>query len=823
MALPSAASVPAGSNRADPALAALEGWFASRGWSPAPFQRALWEAWRAGRSGLLHAPTGSGKTLAVWGGALLDALAAGGRSDGLRVLWITPLRALAADTLAQLRSPLAALGLPLEVERRTADSSPSERRRLRERLPFALVSTPESLSLMLSYPDAAERFARLDAIVVDEWHELLGSRRGVQLELCLARLKQWRPALRCWGISATLGNLDEALAVLRPEGDGLRIDGPPAPPIEVRTLVPGPVGRLPWAGHLGLRALPAVLAEAGGDGSTLVFTNTRAQAELWHEALAAVWPFADDTLALHHGSLDRSVRSTVEDELRAGRLRCVVATASLDLGVDFPAVDRVVQIGSPKGIARLIQRAGRSRHRPGGVPEIVLVPTHALELLEIAAARRALAAGAIESRRPLELCLDVLAQHLMTLAAAGGWQRAEMLAEVRRTHAFARLSETCFDRVLQLLRHGGAALAQYPDFQRLRLHEGRHEVHDRRTAERHRWSIGTIVADGQVAVRYLNGTPLGHVEERFLARLKPGDRFRFAGRTLELVRVREMIAQVRRCPGPAQETPRWMGGRMPLSSELAGTMRRLLDDHTARHLPEWPALAPLLALQARLSGLPLADRLLAEWIRTRDGQHLVLHPFAGRAVHEGLAPLLATRLAARFGGTWTWAISDYGLIVGRQRAYPLDAGELRTLLAPGDLGADIAASLNLSELARRQFREIARIAGLTPVGAPGRRRSLKHLMASSSLLFDVLREHEPDHLLLQLAEREVREHALALPALHACLSRLASGTIDWHEPATLTPLSFPLWAEKLRGQLGHEDFETRVREMAARVEARWRN
>ncbi len=816
------AVLPEASPTDDPALAALEAFFARRGWSPAPFQRQLWSAWRAGRSGLLHAPTGSGKTLALWGGALLDALASKAGQAGLRVLWITPLRALAADTLAQLRAPLTELGLGFSVERRTADSSASERRRLRERPPWALVTTPESLSLLLSYPESAERFAALDAVVVDEWHELLGSRRGVQLELCLARLKRWRPALKCWGISATLGNLAQAMAVLRPEGDGLLVEGPAAAPIIVRTIDPGPVGRLPWAGHLGLRALPGVLAELAGSGSSLVFTNTRAQAELWHEALAAVWPYPEQSLALHHGSLDRQVRHAVEDGLRQGSLRCVVATASLDLGVDFPAVDRVVQIGSPKGVARLLQRAGRSRHRPGARPEIVLVPTHALELLEIAAARRALATGAIEVRPPLRGCLDVLAQHLMTLAAGGGWRREDVLAELRSTHAYAALDEASFDRVIELLRHGGAALARYPDYQRLALREGLHEAHDRRTAERHRWSIGTIVADGQVAVRYLKGAPLGHVEERFIARLKPGDRFRFAGRTLELVRVREMVAQVRRSSGTAQETPRWMGGRMPLSSELAGAMRSLLAEETPQDLPEWPRLAPLLAQQGRLSGLPLPGRLLAEAIHTRDGQHLVIHPYAGRPLHEGLAAVLATRLARRFGGTWTFAINDYGLIVGRHRRYPLDAASLRELLAPGELAADIAASLNLAELARRQFREIARIAGLTPAGAPGRRRSLKHLQASSSLLFEVLREHEPGHVLLEQAEREVREQILDLPRLEALLGRLCAQPIEWHCPPTLTPLAFPLWAEKLRGQAGHEDFETRVREMAARVEAQWR-
>ncbi|HSF40206.1 MAG TPA: DEAD/DEAH box helicase, partial [Thermoanaerobaculia bacterium] len=383
-----------GSPPAAPALSRLGRWFAGKGWAPFAFQREVWDAYRAGESGLIHAATGTGKTYAVWLAPLLEWMESHpeetarprrrAASPPLRVLWITPLRALAADTEASLRAPLVDLGLPWSLERRTGDTSASVRDRQRSRLPTALVTTPESVSLLLSRPDAKDLFSDLRLVVVDEWHELLGGKRGAQTELALARLRRFRPELRVWGLSATLGNPDVALAALLGPGQSGRLVRGEAPKeIRIDSLLPGTIERFPWAGHLGLKLLPQAVAAIEEGKTALVFTNTRSQTEIWYQELLEARPDWAGEIALHHGSLDRKVRDWVEDGLREGRLRCVVCTSSLDLGVDFAPVDRVLQVGSPKGIARLVQRAGRSGHRPGLPSRVTCVPTNAFELVEV--------------------------------------------------------------------------------------------------------------------------------------------------------------------------------------------------------------------------------------------------------------------------------------------------------------------------------------------------------------------------------------------------------------------------------------------------------
>lgn len=817
-----------GRGRAD---APLTEWFDRQGWHPAPFQREAWRRYLRGESGLLVTPTGSGKTLAAVGGPLLEALRLGdapapkragpSAPPRLRLLWITPLRALAADTTRALREPIQALGVPWTVAMRTGDAGARDRRLARRGLADALVTTPESLALALSYPDAGGILAGVRAVVVDEWHELLGNKRGVLLQLCLARLRALAPDARIWGLSATLGNLDEARDALLPHRpDPPILSAPRRRKMTLETLLPGSGERFPWAGHLGLSQLERVAAVLQRSGSSLLFTNTRSQAELWHRALQSVWLDDPSTLALHHGSLDASLRAAAEQGLRDGSVRCVVATSSLDLGVDFPAVDQVLQVGSPKGMARLLQRGGRARHRPGEAGHVVCVPTHALELAEYAAARRALAAGRIESRPPPRLSLDVLAQHCVTLALGGGFEPGPLLAEVRGTHAFAELSDDAWQAVLDFIVRGGSALESYPDYRRV-VHEedGTCRVRDRRVAFRHRLSIGTITSDGGVQVRFLKGGYLGVVEETFVSRLRPRERFQFAGRTLELVQFRDMTAYVRLAPRGEGVVPRWQGGRMPLSSELAVEVETILA--RPPDSPEMRALAPLLALQARLSVLPTPETLLVEAAKTRQGWHLFLFPFAGRAVHEGLAPLLALRWGRQAPNSFSWAVNDYGLVLNAQaEAWPAPA-LLARMLAPDGLLDDLHASLNLAELARRQFRGVARVAGLLPPSLPGKAiRSLRQLQASSSLLFDVLQRHDPGHVLLAQAEREVLETQLEIRRLSAALARCRARRLDLHRPRGLTPLAFPLWAESVRGQLSTEDWRTRVRRAAQQLEKR---
>lgn len=805
--------------------APLAAWFAARGWKPAPFQRETWRRYLDGESGLLHTPTGSGKTLAAFGGPLLEALAGDAPmapGEGPRVLWVTPLRALAADTTRALTQTAADMGLAWTVALRTGDASARDKRLARQGKAQALVITPESLALLLSYADASSRFRALRCIVVDEWHELLGNKRGVLLQLCLARLRRLSPGVRTWGLSATLGNLDEARAVLLPHAPGSALVAGARPRrMQISTLLPERSRALPWAGHLGLSQLERVFKRLFDVRATLLFTNTRAQAELWHRALESIWPEAPATLALHHGSLDPKLRAAVEQGLRDGTVRCVVATSSLDLGVDFPAVDQVLQIGSPKGVARLLQRAGRARHRPGESGNVVCVPAQALELIEYAAARQAIARGEIESRPPPVGSLDVLAQHAVTLALGGGFEADELYREVRGTHAYAALDAATWRAVLDFIVQGGRALAKYPDYQRVvRDGDGRYRVRDRRVAFRHRLSIGTITADGAVAVRYLRGGSLGSVEEGFLARLRRGDRFQFAGRTLELVRLEGMVAYVRRAKGGDGPVATWQGGRMPLSTQLASEVESLYS-HPGPH-PEMRAVEPLLRIQAQASALPDRGRLVAERIGSRRGMYLFLFPFAGRAVHEGIAAMIALRWGRRQANTISYTVNDYGLMLTLAEPAALDDALLRQLLSPDNMADDLRDGVNLGEMARRQFREIARVAGLLTPSLPGQAaRSLRQVQASSGLLYDVLRRYDPDHLLLAQAEREVFELQLEAPRLLAALHDCQRRELLLREPRALTPLSFPLWTESMRGQLSTETWQARVRRAAAQLEKRY--
>jgi len=823
--------------------APLAAWFARQGWTPAPFQRELWWRYARGESGLLHTPTGSGKTLAAFGGPLLEgvrerASAATAstraaknnaraprtvRATGaqVRVLWITPLRALATDTTRALRSAIDAFELPWTVAMRTGDASARDRRLARDGRAEVIVITPESLALLLSYPESRAQFAGLRTIVVDEWHELLGNKRGVLLQLNLARLRAVAPTARTWGLSATLGNLEEARDALLPHQPHAALVAGVAPrTLELETLLPSEGKRFPWAGHLGLVQLPGVLQRVTQARTSVVFTNTRAQAELWYQALASVWPDTPQTIALHHGSLDPQLRAAAEQGLRDGSVRCVVATSSLDLGVDFPAVDQVLQIGSPKGIARLLQRSGRARHRPGEAGHVLCVPTHVLELAEYAGVRVAIARNDIESRPPPLGCVDVLAQHCVSCALAGGFDADALFAEVRATHAYAALDAATWQSVLDFLVHGGSVLENYPEYRRVvRGDDGIYRVDDRKIALRHRLSIGTITSDGAVGVRFLKGARLGSVEENFVGRLRAGDRFQFAGRLLELVRIENMTAYVRLAKRGDGAVPRWQGGRMPLSSALGREVEQVLAGAAAAS-PEMQALTPVLDTQTRVSHLPRDGALLAEFTHTRDGWYLFAYPFAGRTVNEGIAALASMRWGRRITNTFSYAANDYGFVIALARETALDEAMLRELLSVEHVVDDLACQVNLNELARRQFREIARVAGLLPPSLPGRApRSMRQLQASSGLLYDVLRRYDPGHVLLAQAEREVFSQQLDLQALTQTLRNCAARRIDLQRTASLTPLSFPLWAERWRGEWSNEDWKVRVQRAAERLEA----
>lgn len=866
-------------------------WFAGRGWKPFAFQRAVWMAVKNGESGLLHATTGAGKTYAVWLAALQAFAPLRSTKPGsvapLTVLWLTPMRALAADTVRALQAPLDALetarpgAVPWTVGARTGDTASSERSAQSRRLPSVLVTTPESLSVLLSRADAKEVLGSVRMVVVDEWHELLGNKRGVQVQLALARLKSWAPALATpctalppegvgapagrqgrsrgpgltgklsaqgvtanglviWGMSATLGNLEEAMATLLGHPGGTLVQGQVPKKLIIDSLLPASSERFPWGGHLGLTMLPQVIDEIAASNTTLVFTNTRSQSEIWYQALLAARPEWAGLIALHHGSLDRGVREWVELGLKTGELRAVVCTSSLDLGVDFLPVERVLQIGSPKGVARLLQRAGRSGHAPGRPSRLTLVPTHSIEMVEGAAARAAIAAGHIEARASPEQPLDVLVQHLVTVALGGGFVPEALYAEVRGTAAYARLSRETWDWCLSFVRQGGPSLAAYPDYRRaVPDEEGVWRVPDARLARRHRMNIGTIVSDASIMVQYLGGARIGSVEESFAARLKPGDCFLFGGRLLEMVRIREMTAWVRRATGKRHAVPRWNGGRMPLSTTLAdAVVQQLALAGEGRYdTPELQRVRPLLEIQQQWSALPTLQTLLAEVLKTREGWHLFLYPFAGRHVHLGLASLLAWRVAQHAPRTFSIAVNDYGfeLLCAQEVDWPallpqvLQVGhDARSLdaMAHGDVNEgrraallhEVLQSLNASELAQRRFREIARVSGLIFQGYPGEKRSNKQLQASSSLFWEVFRKYDPSNKLLLQAEQELLAQELEVGRLRDSLTRMNTQQLVVRHLPRPTPFSFPLMVERFREQLSNESVADRIARIVMQLE-----
>jgi ATP-dependent helicase Lhr and Lhr-like helicase len=799
-------------------------WLAAQGRKAFEFQRESWRAYLAGESGLINAPTGTGKTLAAWLGPVLDARSKGPRNGaGPRVLWVTPLRALANDLALSLREPLEALGVPWTVEVRTGDTSPAARKKQRERPPETLIITPESVSILLSYASSHDQLRNLDCVIVDEWHELLGTKRGVLLELSLAHLRALNPKLRVWGLSATLPNLPEALhALMGTERTGRIIRAAAARHIEVDSIIPRDVGRFPWAGHMGSVLVPEVIDTISRARTTLLFTNTRAQAEIWYRHIVETRLDWLTTISLHHGSIDRKLRARIEQGLKSGELRCVVCTSSLDLGVDFPAVDQVIQVGSPKGIGRLMQRAGRSGHRPGETSRIVCVPTHAWKLVEIAAARVATHERRIEARRPLRRALDVLIQHIVTLAAGPGFDERELLAEIRGTRAFAELGDLEWKWALDFVTRGGTALQGYPQYRRVaRSEDGLMRVADSGIARRHRMAIGTISSDSEMVVKFASGGTLGTVEEQFISRLKPGDLFGFAGRVLRLVQVKDMTAYVRIAKARPKQVPRWQGGRLPLSVELADAVLDILGapSQWPRHA-EMRAVAPLLEIQARWSVVPSAETLLVERVRSREGFHLFVYPFCGRLANEGIATLVAARWARAAAQTFSINANDYGFELLSPVEMPPDELALQAALSSENLAEDLLASVNLAEISRRQFRDIARIAGLVFQGFPGSGKSTRQIQASSGLVYDVLRRYDPDNLLLTQARLEVLEAQLEFSRISDALRRVSGRRVVVTEPRRFTPLGFPLWASRLQTQMvSTESWQTRIERAARELEA----
>lgn len=819
-------------------------WFKSKNWLQFPFQKEMQEAYLQGYSGLLNAPTGSGKTFALFLPFLAQYINKHPndyqtrKNNGLRMLWITPLRALTNDIRKAMQTVVEDLGLPWQVGRRTGDTTSAEKAELKKRLPEVLLTTPESLHLMLTQKDYAKVFENLEVVVADEWHELLGTKRGVQLELGLSRLKGLKknfgeeheykpgsekhmfvPQLKIWGISATIGNLEQAADVLLGNDvvqDRVRlIRAQLDKKIEIQSVLPDNIEEFSWAGHLGIKLLPKVMEIVAQSKTTLIFTNTRSQSEIWYQAILDKYPQYAGIMAMHHGSLDNELRSWVEQALHNEMLKLVVCTSSLDLGVDFRPVDTVIQIGSPKGVARFMQRAGRSGHHPGATSRAWFVPTHSLELLEGAAIKEAMKQEVFESRDPVLLAMDVLTQYLVTLALSNGFKPDQIYQEVKSSYAYADLRKEEFGQVLDFITKGGKTLSAYDEFLKVEIEEGIYKVNSRRVAMRHRLTMGTIVGDVSMRVKFLTGGYLGTIEEDFIARLKIGDNFWFAGRSLELVKVKEMTAFVKKSSKSSGKIPSWMGGRVPLSSQLSAMFRLKLDE-VAHHVEkdiEVKTLRPLFNLQAELSHLPLNSEFLIEKFISRDGYHLFFYPFEGRLVHEGMASLFAYRIAKLRNASFSIAMNDYGFELLSDQEILLEEALNSNLFSTDRLIDDIQNSLNANEMARRRFRDIAHIAGMVFTGFPGKTMKNRHLQASTSLIFDVFREYEPDNFLVRQAYNEALQFQLEEFRLREALLRLQTLKVVITQSDKPTPFAFPIMVDRLREKLTTETLEERVAKM----------
>jgi ATP-dependent Lhr-like helicase len=798
-------------------------WFKERSWTPFPFQLEAWQAYLDGNNGLVNAPTGSGKTYSLIVPILLEFMRDHPnelKADGLQAIWITPIRALSKEIELSARRAVEGLGLKWRVGVRSGDTTLTERQRQRENPPELLITTPESLHLLLASRGYAGFFQGVKVVVGDEWHELMGSKRGVQVELALSRLKTIAPRLKIWGISATIGNMEQALEALL--GNYYRANNfrvirtDIEKKVEVISVLPDTLDRMPWAGHLGIQLLDKVIDIVNGSTTTLIFTNTRSFAEIWYQRMLAKAPELSGLIAMHHGSISQELRSWVEDQLHEGRLKAVICTSSLDLGVDFRPVETVIQVGGPKGIARFLQRAGRSGHQPGATSRIYFVPTHSLELMEAAAIREAIKLKIVEDRFPYVRSFDVLMQYLITLSVSDGFDPDAIYKEVITTFCYASVTHEEWNWLLNFITTGGDSLQAYDEYRKVIIVDGIYKVFSRSIAMKHRMSIGTIVGDASMFVRMLSGKYLGTIEEYFISRLKPGDVFWFAGRNLELVRIKDMEAQVRKSSRKSGAVPSWQGGRMPLSSQMSEMIRNKLDEavHGRDHDVEISFLKPLFDLQRERSILPGKDQFLIEYFHTTEGYHVVMYPFEGRFVHEGLAALLAYRIAQIQPITFSIAMNDYGFELLSDKPIPIEEAIETNVLGSDDLFRDIQASINSTEMARRKFRDIAAISGLVFKGYPGKPVKDRHLQSSSQLFFEVFNDYDAHNLLLQQAFEEVMDFQLEEVRLRAALERINHQRIVITTPEKPTPFAFPIMVDHMREKLTTERLEDRIKRMA---------
>ena len=827
-----------------PGYAVIRQWMEAKQFEPFEFQEEAWQHIVNGESGLVNAPTGCGKTFSVFLGTLIDFINRhptdfrSRKKTGLQMLWISPLRALAKDIGRAMKEVITELDMNWQIGIRNGDTEISERQKQKRQMPEVLIITPESLHLLLAQKNYPASFYSLRIVAVDEWHELIGSKRGVQVELAISRLCglalkriQTDPdaqyPLQVWGISATIGNLQQAAEVLLSPLQLFSKDAVASAPIIVKakirkdihieSILPDEIEKFPWSGHLGLKLIDKVIPIINESRTTLIFINTRGMSEIWYQSLLRHNADLAGLIALHHGSIEYQLRMWVEEALHEGKLKAVVCTSSLDLGVDFRPVETVIQVGSPKGVARFLQRAGRSGHQPGSQSKIYFLPTHSLELVEAAALKNAIEENFIESREPFVRCFDVLTQYLCTLAVSDGFRPAEIFPEILSTYCFRDMLESEWLETLHFSTSGGAALQQYDDFSKIEIIDGVYLITSRKVAMRHRLHIGTIVSESMLKVKFISGGYIGVIEEYFISRLDPGAVFTLSGRNLELVMIKDMTVLVRKSNSKKSIVPSWQGGRMPLSANLGKKLREKFNEAFEAGAKEKDielrVLRPLFELQRELSHVPRADELLIEHIATRDGYHLFVYPFEGRLVHEAMAAILAYRIGKIIPITFSFAMNDYGFELLSDQPIPVDDTNVYELFSPDRLFEDIQKSVNSTEMAKRKFRDIAVIGGLVFQGFPGEQRKARHLQSSASLLFSVFAEYDPQNLLLRQSYQEVFDQQMEEARLRNMLTRIQTSRIVITVPTQLTPFCFPIKVDSMRETLSSENLESRVKRM----------
>lgn len=805
-------------------------YFHKKGWTPFPFQLEAWNDFLDGKSGLLNAPTGSGKTFALWFPVILEYINQNPdtwkkpKKNGIQLIWVTPLRALSKDIQLAMQEVCESIGLPWNVAVRNGDTDAKTRAALKRNPPECLITTPETLHVLISQKEHGKLFQSLKAIVVDEWHELVGNKRGVQVQLALEYIQSICPStFRRWAVSATLGNLEEAAATLLGKNLPVHIiKAKIEKEILLNSVFPDEIEKYPWSGHLGIRMLEKVIPIIEAGRTVLLFTNTRSQTEIWYQKILEARPDWAGWIAMHHGSLDMSVRSWVEEALHDSRLKLVVCTSSLDLGVDFRPVDRVIQIGSPKGVSRFIQRAGRAGHQPGQPSEIFFVPTNALELIEASALRDAIEKGDMESQFPPELPYDVLIQFLVTLAVGDGLDAEKIFEVAKRTRSFETLSVSEMQWVMDFITKGGASLGSYEDFLKVILDEdGIYRVKSKRIAMKHRLSMGTIVSDVMLKVKFKNGAYLGSVEEYFISKMKIGDRFFFAGRSLELLQVKGLTATVKVSEKKTRNVVSWMGARMSLSSKLSEKIREILELYNQETYisEEIVRVLPILDLQAKLSIIPNRDTFLIESHQSKEGFHLYFYPFEGRMIHELMSALIAYRISISYAVTFSIAMNDYGFELLSDTEIPIEELLEEDLFTLDNIHEDIRHCVNESEMSRTKFREIATIAGLVFQGYPGKPTTFRHIQANSSLLFQVFESYDPDNLLLKQAHAEAINQQMDQEKMLKAMRKINSQQIIVKHPVQFTPFSFPIMVDRLsRTSISSESLEDRIVKIQSQFE-----